>query len=140
MTVVVIAGKPYAQWSSNFSLIKILDGIVLMKETHMRSFGCARNPWIWGDFHLYYAAYNLCIGIVYNEQHKKAKEQMKKWNWLIFYIGRTGAVFIMKYHFPLLVSIFSAALPVVTRAILASSENTRGVQHVTFMVQSNTLG
>lgn len=90
LTVVVIAGKPYAQWSSDFSLIKLLDYIVLVKEGHMSSFGCGKNPWMRADFRRYYTAYDLYIGVVYNGQLKQVKDRMKNWVWLNKYISQTG--------------------------------------------------
>ena len=140
LTVVIIAGKPYAQWSSDFSLIKLLDYIVLVKETNMSSFGCAKNPWIRTDFRRYYTAYDLYMGVVYNGQLRQVKDQMKKWNWLKMYVGMTGAVFCMKYYFPMVLSLVTCTMPVVARAALASSEEARGLDHVTLVVQATPLG
>jgi len=140
LTIVIIAGKPYAQWSSDFSLIKLLDYIVLVKETNMGSFGCAKNPWIRSDFRRYYTAYDLYMGVVYNGQLRQVKDQMKKWNWLNNYVGMTGAVFCMKYYFPILLSLITCIMPVVARAALASSEKSRGLDHVTLVVQATPLG
>ena len=140
LTVVIIAGKPYAQWSSDFSLIKLLDYIVLVKETNMSSFGCAKNPWIRTDFRRYYTAYDLYMGVVYNGQLRQVKDQMKKWNWLKKYVGMTGAVFCMKYYFPMVLSLVTCTMPVVARAALASSEEARGLDHVTLVVQATPLG
>lgn len=140
VTVVVIAGKPYAQWSSDFSLIRLLDYIVLVKETNMPSFGCGKNPWMRTDFRRYYTAYDLYIGVVYNGQLKQVKEKMKSWNWLNKYISATGSVFMMKYHFALILAGISSVLPVVARLAIASSDRAKGLERVTLVVQDNALG
>ena len=140
LTVVVIAGKPYAQWSSDFSLIKLLDYIVLVKEGHMSSFGCGKNPWMRADFRRYYTAYDLYIGVVYNGQLKQVKDRMKNWVWLNKYISQTGSVFVMKYHFALMLAAISGLVPVVARVAIASSERARGIEHITLVVQHNALG